>query len=617
MNSSPGARGDTIALRILASAAILGLIVLGRDVLVPIALAAMFAFVLSPLVRQIRRFGLGQTGASLWALGLVGLLMAGIAAALALQLSSLSSNLPGYEAHLRAKAEAVRSLSLGPLSSLATLGPGGEGSPSIGDPTAQPAVSTEPGHGSEDRSGSSTALLARVLGTLWGPLGTVGVVALVLVFLLLEQDALRDRLLRLAGGQDLRGATVAFDDAGQRLSRYFASQFAVNAGVGVFTWGLLAAIGLPQPMVWAALAALLRFVPYVGYPAAAVSAAAMAAAAEPGWGLVGGTLLIFALIELIAANAVEPHLYGHSTGLSPFSVVVAAIFWGAVWGPVGLLMSTPLTLCLVVAGRHVPALSFLDLLLGDSPALTLAQRFYQRSLTGNLVEIVSDAQTYLRKHSLARYFDRVALPAFELARADYAQGLISEAQQAKARCALNDLFDTVARDPATQRRGRGRRHPTALDSAHLGLGLRQARLQASGASLGPVHAPPGSVTLCLSTGSTESELVAELLVRVLRHQGLDARHFTLDECVTPKDDEALDALGLVFLVELPEAESPQGHRVLQALGVIRQRGLARLVLLRPRWDHADPPPPPGPPWHFDATADSLEAAVAWTEPARP
>ena len=208
----------------------------------------------------------------------------------------------------------------------------------------------------------------------------------------------------------------------------------------------------------------------------------------------------------------------------------------------------------------------------------------------------------------------VALPAFELARADFEYGTISESQRAKAREAVHELFDTIAGDPARPRRRGRRRPPSALDSNRIGLGLRQARLQASGGRPGPEHAPRGSVTLCLSTGSIGSELVAELLVRVLSHQGLDARHFTLDECVTPKDDEALDALGLVFLVELPEADSPQGHRVLQALGVIRQRGLARLVLLRPRAGGTEAPPPPGPPWHFDASADSLEAAVAWVDP---
>lgn len=613
MSGAGTPRSETLALRILATAALLGLIVLGRDVLVPIALAAMAAFVLAPVVRQIRRLGLGQSGASLFTLGVVALLAAGVAGVLALQLASLSNNLPHYQAHLQDKVQAVRQLSLGPLGTLSDLGlhlttPASTTTPEL-LPDAQPA-----GAGDPVRGQSPAALLAHVLASLWGPLGTIGVVALVLVFLLLEQDALRDRLLRLAGGEDLRAATVAFDDAAQRLSRYFASQFAVNAGVGLVTWALLAAIGLPQPAVWAVLAALLRFVPYVGYPAAALAAAAMAAAAEPGWGLAGSTLLILAVVELIAANAVEPNLYGHSTGLAPFSVVVSAIFWGAVWGPVGLLMSTPLTLCLVVAGRHVPALSFLDLLLGDTPALTLAQRFYQRSITGNLVEIVADAQAYLKKHPLARYFDQVALPAFELARADFESGLISESQQAKARAAIQELFDTIAGDPTRPRR-RGRRRPASvLDSGRIGLGLRQARLQASGGRPGPVHAPRGSVTLCLSSGSVGSELVAELLVRVLCHQGLDARHFTLDECVTPKAPEALDALGLVFLVELPEADSPQGHRVLQALGVIRRRGLARLVLLRPRTGASETAPPPGPPWHFDASADSLEAAVAWVDP---
>lgn len=612
MNDADRPRGEAVALRILATAALLGMIVLGRDVLVPIALAAMAAFVLAPVVRQIRRLGLGQTGASLLTLSLVALLAVGVAGVLALQLASLSNNLPRYQAHLQDKVQAVRHLSLGPLGALNDLGlhltPVSTAAPEL-LPDAQPAAAGDPVTGQ-----SPTALLTHVLASLWGPLGTIGVVALVLVFLLLEQDALRDRLLRLAGGQDLRAATVAFDDAAQRLSRYFASQFAVNAGVGLVTWALLAAIGLPQPAVWAVLAALLRFVPYVGYPAAALAAAAMAAAAEPGWGLAGSTLLILAVVELIAANAVEPNLYGHSTGLAPFSVVVSAIFWGAVWGPVGLLMSTPLTLCLVVAGRHVPALSFLDLLLGDTPALTLAQRFYQRSITGNLVEIVADAQAYLKKHPLARYFDQVALPAFELARGDFEAGLISGSQQSKARAAVHELFDTIAGDPSRPRRRGRRRPPSALDGGRIGLGLRQARLQGSERHATPEHAPRGSVTLCLSTGSIGSELAAELLVRVLCHQGLDARHFTLDECVTPKDPEALDALGLVFLVELPEADSPQGHRVLQALGVIRQRGLARLVLLRPRTGASETPPPPGPPWHFDASADSLEAAVAWVAP---
>jgi len=612
MSSAEHPRGEALALRILAAAAILGLIVLGRDVLVPIALAAMAAFVLAPVVRQIRRLGLGQTGASLLTLGLVALLAVGVAGVLALQLASLSNNLPRYQAHLQDKVQAVRQLSLGPLGALGDLGLRLTPTPAASRDTVPGPLEAMPVDAPTGQS--PTALLTHLLASLWGPLGTIGVVALVLVFLLLEQDALRDRLLRLAGGQDLRAATVAFDDAAQRLSRYFASQFAVNAGVGLVTWALLAAIGLPQPAVWAVLAALLRFVPYVGYPAAALAAAAMAAAAEPGWGLAGGTLLILAVVELVAANAVEPNLYGHSTGLAPFSVVVSAIFWGAVWGPVGLLMSTPLTLCLVVAGRHVPALSFLDLLLGDTPALTLAQRFYQRSITGNLVEIVADAQAYLKKHPLARYFDQVALPAFELARADFEAGLISESQQAKARAAIQELFDTIAGDPTRPHRRGRRRPPSVLESGRIGLGLRQARLQASGGRPGPEHAPRGSVTLCLSSGSIRSELVAELLVRVLCHQGLDARHFTLDECVTPKDPEALDALGLVFLVELPEADSPQGHRVLQALGVIRQRGLARLVLLRPRIGNADTAPPPGAPWHFDASADSLEAAVAWVDP---
>jgi predicted PurR-regulated permease PerM len=192
-------------------------------------------------------------------------------------------------------------------------------------------------------------------------------VLIVMLFTLLEHESLRDRLLRLIDGHDLRTSTLVLNDVGERLSRYFVSQFTVNFGVGAVIWLGLLAVGLPHAMLWGGLTALLRFVPYIGVLLAAVPAVLLGAAVEPGWALMGMSLAIFLAVELLAAQVVEPLLYGHSTGLSPLSVVIATIFWSALWGPVGLLLATPLTLCLLVAGRHLPALKFLDILLGDGP----------------------------------------------------------------------------------------------------------------------------------------------------------------------------------------------------------------------------------------------------------
>ena len=189
---------------------------------------------------------------------------------------------------------------------------------------------------------SPLQVVERVLGSMWVPLETAGIVLVVLIFVLLERESVRDRFIRMAGPSDLRATTLVLNDAGERLSRFFVSQFSVNLGVGAALWLGLALIGLPHATLWAALAAVLRFVPYVGVWIAALIAAALAAAVDPGWTLVMLTLGLFVLVELIAGQLVEPQLYGHSTGLSPLSVVVAAIFWSWIWGPVGLVVSTPL-----------------------------------------------------------------------------------------------------------------------------------------------------------------------------------------------------------------------------------------------------------------------------------
>jgi hypothetical protein len=378
-------------------------------------------------------------------------------------------------------------------------------------------------------------------------------VLVVLVFVLLEHEALRDRFIRVAGGTNIRLTTLALNDAGERLSRFFVSQFAVNLGVGAAIGLGLAVLGVPQAALWGALATLLRFVPYIGVWLAALLASALAIAIVPGWSLALSTLGLFIVVELIAAQVVEPHLYGHTTGLSPLSVVVAAIFWSALWGPIGLVLSTPLTLCLLVIGRHIRALRFLELLLGDTQALTLPQKFYQRALSGDADEILADARTFLKRNSFAAYCDLVLMPALHLGFLDFELGAISRDQQLKIRDLLVAVVSALGGEPKRLRRHR----LSVLDDEDPGRILRQHRERLTGRWQGPVVVPPGSILLCLGLGSPADTIAAELLVRALREQGLDGRHVSIEDLDAESRPPGADpaAIAIAYLVSaFPSAE---------------------------------------------------------------
>ncbi len=308
------------------------------------------------------------------------------------------------------------------------------------------------------------------------PLETAAIVFVVLIFVLLEHEAVRDRFIRIAGGADIRATTLALNDAGERLSRFFVSQFLVNLGVGLAVAVGLIIVGLPHALLWGALAGVLRFVPYVGVWISALFATVLAAAVDPGWTLAIATLGLF-IVELLAGQLIEPQLYGHTTGLSPLSVVVAAIFWSWLWGPVGLIVSTPLTLCLVVAGRHIKALSLLDILLGDNQALTMPQRFYQRALSGDSQEIIAAARAFLKRNSFATYCDVVLIPALSLARLDLDSGAISPQQLTLVRDVMVAVIGAIG--------GEGRRFSwrpargSVLDHPGAGRVLRTQREQTS------------------------------------------------------------------------------------------------------------------------------------------
>jgi predicted PurR-regulated permease PerM len=556
---------------IVATATVLALLYFGRDVLVPVTLAVILSLLIAPLVRVLRSVGLGQTLSVLVAVLGLALAVGATAAVIGMQVVKMTAGLPHYERTIRDKLATLNDITVGRLKSFngqagrfieqnpaarAPADAAARGSSTAGAPPADAPRAEAPAPipvEIHEPPANPLVVLQRVMGSIWVPLETAAIVFVVLIFVLLEHEAVRDRFIRIAGGTDIRATTLALNDAGQRLSRFFVSQFLVNLGVGLAVAAGLIIVGLPHALLWGALAGVLRFVPYVGVWIAALFATVLAAAVDPGWTLAIATLGLFIIVELLAGQLIEPQLYGHTTGLSPLSVVVAAIFWSWLWGPVGLIVSTPLTLCLVVAGRHIKALSLLDILLGDNQALTMPQRFYQRALSGDSQEIIAAARAFLKRNSFAAYCDVVLIPALSLARLDLDGGAISPQQLTLVRDVMVAVIGAIAGEGRkfSRRPGRG----SVLEHPGAGRVLRTQREQTYGPFQGPLSVPPGSIMLCLGMGSPSDDLATELLVRILRDQKVDARHLSIDDLnAPPPPDASPDIVSVVYLVSAYPSE---------------------------------------------------------------
>jgi predicted PurR-regulated permease PerM len=400
-----------------------------RDVLIPITLAILLSFVLSPIVAALRRLrapkGLAVMVSVLVALGLLG----GVGTIVGMQGASLVGDAPRYARTVSDKIDGAKKFAAD-RTAFFTRDRAPVAQPVAGPPRtntervlASRARAPVPVRIAEEQPDPLT-VAGQVLGPVVAPFETFVIVLVVAIFILMQKEDLRDRLIRVFGSSDLHRTTLAMDDAGVRLSRYFLSQLAVNASFGTVIAIGLWAIGLPVPALWGILAGILRFVPYIGALLGAALPLVLAAGVDPGWEMVIAVAVLFAVVEPLVGYVVEPLLYGHSTGLSPLSVVVAAVFWTWIWGPVGLVLSMPLTLCLVVLGRHVPALEFVDILLGDQPALTPVESFYQRMLAADPEEALEQAETLLADRPLSTYYDEVALGGLKLAAEDARRGAI-------------------------------------------------------------------------------------------------------------------------------------------------------------------------------------------------
>jgi predicted PurR-regulated permease PerM len=420
---------------------VVGALWLGSEILIPIALAILLSFALAPVVIRLRRWGLGRIPSVLAVVLLLFITLIGLGSVVATQLADLATNLPTYEWNLRSKIRELRIAipSGGVIERTSDMlqdlrqelqevtkppGEEAEGEDATsgeGEPVKPVLVRVQ--------SPAPTPLetLRNVGGPLIAPFATAGLVVVLVIFMLLQREDLRDRVLRLVGGREVARATEAMDDAAKRISRYLLMQLIINLLYGIPVGIGLYFIGVPNPILWGCLATVLRFIPYLGPVLAALFPIALSFAVAPGWTLPLLTVGLFVILELFSNNVLEPWLYGSSTGLSPVAILVAAVFWTMLWGPLGLLVSTPLTVCLVVLGRHVPQLAFFNVLLGDEPALDPEVKFYQRLLARDPDEATELAEEYLEDGSLDKLYDSVILPALVHAEQDRLRGSLDGA----------------------------------------------------------------------------------------------------------------------------------------------------------------------------------------------
>jgi predicted PurR-regulated permease PerM len=511
-----------------------------REILIPFAFALTLTFLLTPAVTLLQRLHTGRVVAVLTTI-LVSIAAAGgIGWIIANQLVDVATQLPFYRQNIQAKIEAFHIPVTGQLGEAAETVK--EIARELTSPAAlvpsprdrnqkQPAAPSEPTSPIPVQmvqpATSAWKDVVDVATPILAPLGRAGIVVIFTVFMLFKREDLRNRLLRLAGLGQLNLMTQALDDAAQRVSRYLLMQFLVNAGFGVlFGFGLYL-IGVPYPALWGAVAGILRIVPYVGTSVAALLPLALSLAVFDGW---LRPLLVFLLVmslELIIGNFVEPLLYGAHVGISSLALLVTAVFWTVLWGPAGLILSTPLTVCVVVLGRYVPQLSFLHILLGDEPALEAEAQIYQRLLAMDQQEARAIVDQFLKGRPLVELYDSVLIPALSMAEQDRHKGAIDAAREEFLFLSMNEMIAEFSEYQPADDSSKAYASPKLADASLKKDAPENSAALADAAE--QVNAPEhfdGRI-FCVPAHDQADEITAAMLAQLLEQKGLAVLSFPI------------------------------------------------------------------------------------------
>jgi predicted PurR-regulated permease PerM/GAF domain-containing protein len=482
----------------------------GRSVLVPIALATLITFLLSRLVSRLERW-IGRIAAVLVTVIAMFTIFAGASWVIGRQVIDLADKLPDYQTNIVAKIRSLRLPSAGPLARFSSSVHALQNevvAPSIASETdrhrgnsltrtAPPVASPIPVKVIEGRN-AIPQLMQETLGAILSPLGTAALVLLLVIFMLLKRDDLRGRLIRLIGQGRISTTTRAMEDAGRRVSRYISTQFLVNTCYGICVAVGLQLIGVPNAALWGLLSGVLRFIPYVGAWAGALLPVLLSFAISTSWFTPLMTIALFIVLEVIVSNFIEPWVYGANTGVSPLALIISAVFWTWLWGPVGLVLSTPMTVCLAVMGRHVPRLEFLGILLSEDQPLTPHEEFYHRLLSFSMDSAEEFATKYVETESLTALYDSVLIPAIGAVEIDAHRASLTAEQRAAALQRVHEIIDDF--------RGRDDAHQQKSDDL---TGVAPATV---------------SRVLCLPASAYRDELAGEMLAQLLRNQGFEGEN---------------------------------------------------------------------------------------------
>jgi len=514
----------TQLLAVITAVVVIAGLYFGKDLVIPFALALLLSFLLSTPVAWLERLHLGRTLSVLVVLTTAFLLTGGLIWLGIQQLNGMAQNFPQYQAHIVRKLELLRNpAGLGILNAAQNF------SQLKDDLTAHRLQAEGRGYSVNSDKGRlkgavlpvpvevvkpDTGILSSlgfVSTSIVHYLGLVGAVIILTLFILLNRGHLRNRLFRLFGQGHLVLMTTALDEAAQRVSRYLLTQSLVNTCFGTLLGLGLWAIGVPYAPFWGVLAAFLRFIPYIGTFLAGVCPFILSLAVFNGWSKPALTVALFVAIEAVTSGAVEPWLYATRTGISSLAILLSAAFWTLLWGPIGLILSTPLTVCLAVLGRHAPPLAFLHVLLGDEPVLTPDVCYYQRLLAMDEEEATELAETYRKEKTLVELYDNVLIPALGLAEQDRHDNRLEENRARFLYRSTRDLLDEFAERAAPD-------HASSLSPASI---------------------------LCIPARDEADELIGTMLAQTLQESGWSVRCLSLgqvDDMLKPSSKEAADVV---------------------------------------------------------------------------